>query len=161
MNLTFRSYQAQYLSDMVKTWNTVLTDGTAFPGEELYDDASFETMLLQQSAVTCVFYDNRYAGFYLIHPNNIGRCSHIANASFCIDKSVRGKGGFSQLVAQSLVEAKSLGFKGMQFNAVVASNLAAIHTYEKNGFALIGTIPKGFRLKNNTYSDMYIMYRDL
>jgi len=49
----------------------------------------------------------------------------------------------------------------MQYNAVVTSNLPAIHTYQKNGFTTVGTIPAGFRLKDGRYSDMYIMYKDL
>lgn len=161
MVITFKKYDKQYLKEMTNTWNDIIEDGVAFPGEDLYSSENFEKMLMEQSTVTCMFYDDRYAGYYIIHPNNIGRCSHVANASYCIDKSVRGAGGFSQLVANSLKEAKNLGFKGMQFNAVVASNLAAIHTYQKNDFSIIGTIPGGFRLKDETFSDMHIMYRDL
>lgn len=161
MNITFKNYNQNYLSEMTKTWNDIIEEGVAFPGEELYTPEEFEKMLFEQSTVTCMFYDDRYAGYYIIHPNNIGRCSHVANASYCIDRSARGAGGFSQLVKNSLVEATDLGFKGMQFNAVVASNLAAIHTYQKNDFSIIGTIPKGFRLKDQTFSDMYVMYRAL
>ncbi|GMA55150.1 hypothetical protein GCM10025857_65070 [Alicyclobacillus contaminans] len=50
---------------------------------------------------------------------------------------------------------------GMQFNAVVTSNKPAIHTYQQNGFEIVGTIPAGFRLKDGSYSDMYIMHRSL
>lgn len=159
MKITFEKYERLYLEEMTQTWNEILEDGVAFPGEEFYSAADFEKMLAEQSAVTCMFYDGKYVGYFVMHPNNIGRCSHIGNASYCIDKSARGKGGFSALVDQSIKQAAHLGFSGLQFNAVVASNLAALHTYIKNDFSIIGTVPAGFRLKDGTLSDMHILYR--
>ncbi|MCT1798596.1 GNAT family N-acetyltransferase [Aerococcus viridans] len=50
------------------------------------------------------------------------------------------------------------GFRRIQFNAVVAKNKAAIHTYEKFGFEIVGTIPGGFQVKEGRYVDMHIMY---
>lgn len=161
MKITFENFDQKYLTDMTETWNQVLMEGVAFPGEDLYTPVDFEDLLAEQSQVTCMLYDGKFAGFYILHPNNIGRCGHVANASYCIAGTARGKGGFSQLVAQSLKEAKALGFKGMQFNAVVANNFAALHTYEKNNFQLIGTIPAGFRLKDGIFSDMHILYTQL
>ena len=100
-------------------------------------------------------------GFYILHPNNIGRCSHVSNASYAMLESSRGKGYGKKLVEHSLIEAKELGYRGMQFNAVVASNKPALHIYKELGFVTVGTIPGGFELKDGTYSDMYVMYKDL
>ncbi len=30
-------------------------------------------------------------GLYILHPNNIGRCSHIANASFAVSSTHQGQ----------------------------------------------------------------------
>lgn len=60
-----------------------------------------------------------------------------------------------------LEEAAALGFRGMQFNAVVAGNTAALRIYRGLGFQTVGTIPGGFLLPDGTYSDMYVMYRPL
>lgn len=158
---TFRAYEKNDVPKMTEIWNAILRDGEAFPGETMLTEKDFEQMLAEQSAVTCMVVDGELAGYYVLHPNNIGRCSHVANASYCLDKAFRGKGLAGELVAHSLQEAKELGFLGMQFNAVVVQNHAAIHTYQKQGFQIVGTIPNGFRLKDDSYSDMHVMYRKL
>ncbi len=158
MNLTFRAYQKEDVALLKEIWNDILVNSNAFPGEKCYETDEFENMLEEQSAVTCILADNEVAGYYILHPNNIGRCSHVANASFAISKEFRGKKLAEPLVRKSIQQAKELGFRGMQFNAVVVENLAAIHTYQKIGFKIIGTVPNGYRLQNNEYSDMHIMY---
>lgn len=45
----------------------------------------------------------------------------------------------------------------MQFNAVVESNKSALHTYKSLGVKEVGMIPQGFRLKDGSYSNMYIV----
>lgn len=158
MNITFRSYKEEDVELLRDICNDILIDGNAFPGDNLYEKKEFEDMLEEQSAVTCILADNKVAGYYILHPNNIGRCSHVANASFAISKEFRGKKLAEPLVKKSIQQAKELGFRGMQFNAVVVMNKEAIRTYQKIGFDIIGTIPKGYRLKNDEYSDMYVMY---
>ena len=78
-----------------------------------------------------------------------------------MNKAFRGQGLINDLVAKSIETAKMHGFRGIQFNAVVAKNKAAIHTYEKFGFEIVGTIPGGFQVKEGRYVDMHIMYLDL
>lgn len=158
MNITFRTYNKEDIAILKDIWNEILVDGVAFPGEILYEESAFEKMLEEQFTVTCILVDSEVAGYFILHPNNIGRCSHISNASYAISKEYRGKKLAELLVKKSLEQAKELGFRGMQFNAVVVGNTAAIHTYQKAGFQIIGTIPQGFRLKSGVYSDMHIMY---
>lgn len=158
MRISFRTYQKSDIEYLRTIWNDILSDGVAFPGDSLLDEQEFEKMLAEQTAVTCILLNDEIAGFYILHPNNIGRCSHIANASYAIHKNYRGRKLAEPLVRRSIEQAKELGFKGMQFNAVVVANISAIHTYEKIGFKIIGTIPNGFRLKDGTYSDMHVMY---
>lgn len=105
--------------------------------------------------------DGQMVGYYILHPNNIGRCSHVANASYVLSKEMRGRHLGRNLVHDSVERAKKDGFRGMQFNAVVAGNTAALRIYKEEGFSMIGTIPGGFRLKNGVYSDMHILYLPL
>ena len=42
----------------------------------------------------------------------------------------------------------------MQFNAVVADNIAARRLYERLGFVQLGTIPGGFRAPDGGYRDI-------
>ena len=46
-----------------------------------------------------------------------------------------------------LEQAKVHGYKVLQFNAVVESNIHARHLYERLGFKQLGTIPGGFSAK--------------
>jgi ribosomal protein S18 acetylase RimI-like enzyme len=61
----------------------------------------------------------------------------------------------------SLVEAKQLGYKAMQFNIVVACNQRAVRLWEKLGFIIIGEIPEAFNHKQYGLTNAYIMYRKL
>ncbi|AMB99986.1 GNAT family acetyltransferase [Aerococcus urinaehominis] len=155
------NYQAQDIDQLTAIWNTILSDGMAFPGEDLYDSQSFADYLADQDVVNVMRDGQEIVGYYLIHPNNIGRCSHVANASYCMNPAFRGQGHFRQLVAHSLATARNLGYRGMQYNAVVSNNYAALRTYTQLGFTIVGTIPGGFRIKDGTYVDMYILYLDL
>jgi len=159
--IEFKDFNNNDLELMKDAWNDVLEDGIAFPGLDMFDTDSFKDYLLQQSKVTCMYENNTLLGYYIIHPNNIGRCSHVANASYVMLKESRGKHLGKVLVKQSLIDAYNLGFKGMQYNAVVANNEKALHIYDSLGFTRVGIIPKGFLLKNGTYSDMYVMYKGL
>ncbi len=61
----------------------------------------------------------------------------------------------------SIEQEKRSGFRILQFNAVVKSNLSAIHLYEKLGFIKLGVIPKGFLMKDGSYEDIIPHYRVL
>ena len=95
---------------------------------------------------------------YILHPNNIGRCGHIGNSSYAVAANQRGKKIGEKLVIDSIRQARLHGFSLLQFNAVVASNHGTIHLYKKLGFTQLGTIPKGFRLKNGSYEDIHPFY---
>ena len=86
--------------------------------------------------------------FYILHPNNAGHCAHIANASYGVSSEARGTGMGERLVRHSLEMCRKHGFVGLQFNAVVSSNTAAIRLYEKLGFERIGTTKNGYRFKD-------------
>jgi len=97
-------------------------------------------------------------GLYILHPNNIGRCGHICNASYAVSNESRGLHIGEKLVQDCLQQANKHGFKVLQFNAVVASNIHARHLYERLGFKQIGVIPEGFRMKDGHYEDICPYY---
>ena len=66
-----------------------------------------------------------------------------------------------KLVRDCMARARELGFRILQFNAVVTSNLPAIRLYEKLGFVRMGTIPGGFRDRTGTYQDIIPFYHTL
>lgn len=160
-NITMREYVPGDLEAFRSIWNDIVEDGLAFPGEELLDDDDIRKLIAAQSKAIVAEVDGKVAGLYVLHPNNIGRCSHVGNASFGVAKAFRGHGIGRLLVEHSLKTARECGFRGMQFNAVVAGNTAALGLYVSLGFRQIGTIPGGFRLKDDSYSDMHILYKTL
>ena len=100
-------------------------------------------------------------GLYILHPNYAGRLGHISNASYAVDHRCRGRHIGEKLVADCLLQAKELGFSILQFNAVVESNVHARHLYERLGFVLIGTLPKGFRMKDGSFENICLYYHTL
>lgn len=100
-------------------------------------------------------------GMYILHPNNVGRCGHICNASYAVSSSSRGKGVGRKLVSDCLKRAKKYGFKILQFNAVVKTNTPARNLYESLGFVGLGVIPKGFLMKDGHYEDICPYYKEL
>jgi ribosomal protein S18 acetylase RimI-like enzyme len=64
-------------------------------------------------------------------------------------------------VKDCLAKAKEIGFRILQFNAVVATNTSALKLYKKLGFTQLGVIPKGFLLKDRNYEDIIPHYIEL
>lgn len=163
MNITIISLQEQYIEQACDIWNDIVEDGIAFPQTEnltLNDARNF----FNEQTLTAIALDldtNTVVGLYILHPNNVGRCGHICNASYAVKKGLRGHGIGEKLVKHCLVCAKQYDFKIMQFNAVVASNKSALSLYEKLGFVRLGVIPKGFLLKDGTYEDIIPHYLSL
>ena len=160
MTIKIREFQEKDLKEMIEIWNTVVDDGVAFPQLERLDSNSGRAFFSEQS-FTGVAYDEEsgeIAGLYILHPNNIGRCGHICNASYAVKKSLRGMSIGEKLVVHCLAKAKDLDFRILQFNAVVKSNIVALKLYEKLGFTQLGTIPEGFRMKDGTYEDIVPHY---
>lgn len=160
MNVIIRKYRQDDVEQMIKIWNEVVDDGIAFPQTECLDVKSgSEFFELQSYCGVAEDTDNKtILGLYILHPNNVGRCGHISNASYAVSSQVRGMKIGEKLVRDCLVQAKNCGFQILQFNAVVKTNTAARHLYEKIGFTQLGVIPKGFLMKDGYYEDICPYY---
>lgn len=158
--VTIRPYEETDISSMITIWNEVVNEGIAFPQEECLSEADGKAFFSCQSfcGVAKETETGVVLGLYILHPNNVGRCSHICNASYAVSFSSRGQHIGKQLVLDCMRQARIMGFRILQFNAVVASNLSARHLYEKLGFQQLGTIPDGFRLKHGGYADICPYY---
>lgn len=102
--------------------------------------------------------DGKILGLYILHPNNVGRCGHLSNASYAVSKDARGRHIGEQLVLDCMERARELGYKILQFNAVVASNQGALRLYDRLGFQRLGTVPGGYRLADGRYEDIILFY---
>ena len=158
-----RAYQESDLEAMIQIWNEIVEEGIAFPQEELLNHVAGAEFFASQtySAVAEDEDSGQIHGLYILHPNNVGRCGHICNASYAVSSDGRGRHTGEKLVLDCLDQAKKHGFQILQFNAVVESNTHARHLYERLGFVQLGTIPKGFRMKDGHFENICPYYHEL
>ena len=159
--MIIRKFEEKDIHQMIDIWNEVVEDGIAFPQEDLLDEVLGKEFFESQSYTGVAEDDGRIVGLYILHPNNVGRCGHICNASYAVSSKCRGQHIGEQLVKDCLSKAKELGFRVLQFNAVVESNVHARHLYERLGFVQLGTIPGGFRMKDGYYENICPYYHSL
>ena len=160
--MIIRKYREQDLEEMILIWNEVVKEGIACPQEEcLNEDSGREFFASQSTAGVAEEDDGKILGLYILHPNNVGRCGHICNAGYAVSAANRGKHVGELLVTDSLIRGKELGFRILQFNAVVESNAPARHLYERLGFRQLGTIPGGFRSRDGQYENICPYFREL
>ncbi|MBQ4516008.1 MAG: GNAT family N-acetyltransferase [Clostridia bacterium] len=163
MKILMRKYEEKDLIEMIQIWNEIVEEGNAFPQEEFLNLESGASFFATQTytgvavdAETEIIY-----GLYILHPNNIGRCGHICNASYAVRSQSRGLHIGEKLVLDCIEQGRKFGFSILQFNAVVATNKHARHLYERLGFTQLGTISKGFRMKDGYFEDICPYYRVL
>ena len=156
-----RGYEPRDLSEMIRIWNQVVEDGIAFPQEELLNEETGRDFFAGQTFCGVAEEGGKVYGMYILHPNNVGRCGHICNASYAVARESRGRGIGEALVRHSLEQGRRSGFRVLQFNAVVAGNVQARRLYERLGFVQLGTISGGFRRKDGQYEDICPYYHTL
>ena len=159
--MTIRKYTENDLPAMISIWNEIVEDGIAFPQEDLLSEKTGAEFFDAQTYCGVAEENGTVYGLYILHPNNVGRCGQICNASYAVSSESRGKHIGELLVKDCLVQAKKCGYGVLQFNAVVESNIHARHLYERLGFVQLGTIPKGFRMKDGHFENICPYYHDL
>ena len=105
--------------------------------------------------------DGGVVGTYILRANQPGPGSHVANAAFMVASDAQGSGVGRIMAEHCLSEARHLGFRAMQFNFVVSTNMPAIHLWEQLGFKIVGTLPAAFHHPQKGYIDVYVMFRSL
>lgn len=103
----------------------------------------------------------RILGIAKMGPNRPGRGSHVATASFMVDREARGRGIGRSLGVYALEWAREKGYAAMQFNAVVESNTPAVTLWKSLGFNIIGTVPEAFDHRDLGRVGLHIMHRYL
>lgn len=163
MEVKLRIYREEDLAAMTEVWNRVVEEGVAFPQTELLNAESAVNFFGGQTCCGVAEDEEtgELLGLYILHPNNVGRCGHISNASYAVKSSARNRHIGAQLVRHCMEQAKRNGFRILQFNAVVKTNLPARHLYEALGFTQLGTIPGGFLMKDGHYEDICPYYCEL
>lgn len=127
---------------------------------DLSEDDAF-SFWVKKSACSYVMLDDdeTYLGTYFLKTNAAGPGSHVCNCGYIVAEHARGRGLADSMCRHSMEEAKRMGYRAMQYNLVVATNLGAIKVWERNGFEVTGTLPGAFEHPEYGYVDAHVMYR--
>ena len=79
-----REYNESDLKQIVDIWNDVVNAGDAFPQDTPLSIVEAIDFFSDQSFTGVFVDDDEILGLYILHPNNVGRCGHIANASYAV-----------------------------------------------------------------------------
>lgn len=105
--------------------------------------------------------DGDVVGTYYIRQNQGGGGSHVCNCGYMTSPKASGRGIARRMCEDSLVRAKEMGYRAMQFNFVIASNAAAVHLWPKLGFEVVARLPDAFMHPTLGETDALVMYRKL
>ncbi|MCI4661975.1 MAG: GNAT family N-acetyltransferase [Neomegalonema sp.] len=103
----------------------------------------------------------RVIGAYYLKPNQLGGGGHVANCGYITAPRARGRGVARAMGRHSLVAAKAAGFRAIQFNCVVSTNMPAMRLWPSLGFEIVGTLPGAFIHPELGAVDAYVMYQRL
>ena len=105
--------------------------------------------------------DGQVIGTYYLRANQQGGGAHVANCGYMTAPSARRQGAARVMAQHSLVQAKTRGFRAIQFNFVVSSNEGAIRLWHSLGFQTLCRLPGAFRHPSLGFVDALVMHRDL
>jgi len=161
LNPKIIKYESQYLSIIHKMWNNIISNENCFFWDKEFQIEEINSIINSQTCTYLAIDADQAIGFYILHPNNNGKGSHIGNALYAVAPSSRGKGIGSLLCEHSLIEAKRHGFKAMIFNSVLKNNQFSNRIWKKNGFKVIGEVPNAYKIKKSNYANTLIYYKEL
>ncbi len=105
--------------------------------------------------------DGEVVGTAKMGPNRPARGAHVGTASFMVGSAARGHGVGRALAAYVVEWHREQGYRGIQFNAVVETNTAAVALWESLGFVVVGTVPGAFDHPVHGYVGLHVMHLSL
>ncbi|GAA3485745.1 GNAT family N-acetyltransferase [Streptomyces yanii] len=155
------------LEDWAAIWpffHTIVAAGETFTyPTDLGQDQGRDWWILPSPDRTVVAVDDAgtVLGTAKMNRNHMGNGSHIASASYMVDPAHSGQGVGRELCEYTIQWARAAGYRAMQFNAVVETNVHAVNLYRALDFEVLGTLPEGFRHPKKGYVGLHIMHRAL
>ncbi|MEU5977859.1 GNAT family N-acetyltransferase [Streptomyces sp. NPDC047315] len=131
---------------------TYPTDLTSEQGRDLW------LLPAPDRTVVAVDDDGTVLGTAKMNRNQQGNGSHVASASYLVDPARSGRGVGRALCAYSIDWAREQGYRAIQYNAVVETNVHAVKLYESLGFTVVGTVPGAFRHPTRGYVGLHVMH---
>ncbi len=128
-------------------------DITEAEAKKIWVDAPLATYVAMQGKTVL--------GTFYIKPNQPSLGAHICNCGYAVGMAARGKGVAGLMCEFSQTEAVRLGFLSMQFNLVVETNSGALALWHRQGFAIVGTVPKAFLHPEKGLVAAHVMVKEL
>lgn len=150
------------LAQIARFFRDIVAAGETYAYPEDLDDQAIADLWLERPPGRTVVAANDQGivvGSAKMGPNRPGRGSHIATASFMVDPAAQGRGIGRALGEEAVRWARDQGYRGMQFNAVVETNAAAVRLWQSLGFAIMTTIPEAFSHPRHGLVGLHVMYR--
>jgi ribosomal protein S18 acetylase RimI-like enzyme len=163
VSATIRSYAA---ADWPAVWSLLAAtfargDTYAFAPDA--PEAEIHRAWVEAPRATFVAVDagDALVGTYFLKANQPGLGRHVANCGYVVAPQAAGRGIATAMCEHSQTVARELGFRAMQFNLVVSTNVRAVRLWQRLGFAIAGTLPGAFAHAEAGYVDAYVMYKSL
>lgn len=163
MDFTVTQQQESDWPDVWRVLEPMMRAGEVYPVPRDVSEADAREYWIKKDGYNGIARDSAadVIGVYFLRPDQGGPGKHICNAGYVIAEAARGKRYATALCLQSQDQARSMGFTGMKFNLVVASNVAGVKAWQRAGMEIIGTVPKAFDHPELGLVDAHIMFKTL
>jgi L-amino acid N-acyltransferase YncA len=161
--VTVREYGEQDWSGVWAIMEPSIREGETYPyARDMTEDGARHMWLeLTDRVYVAENIGGEILGTYYLKPNQPTLGAHVANAGYMVSATARGQGVGTRMGEHSQAEAVRLGYRAMQFNLVVSTNVPSVRLWQKLGFEIIGTLPGAFLHATEGYVDAHIMYKVL
>lgn len=144
-------------------WRETVAAGEtyAFPEDATSETARGWWMESPPGLTVVLEEDGEVLGTAKMGPNRPGRGSHVGTASFMVAPAARGRGVGRRLAEHVVQWHRDQGFRAIQFNAVVETNVAAVRLWQSLGFVVVGTVPAAYDSREHGLVGLHVMHLDL
>ena len=152
------------LPSIAPFFRETVSDGETYAYPEDLDDEGVRAWWFERppgQTVVAVDDGGAVLGSAKMGPNRPGRGSHIATASFMVAPQARGRGVGRALGEYAVAWCAEQGYAGVQFNAVVETNTAAVRLWESLGFRVLTTVPAAFESRRHGRVGLHVMFLPL
>lgn len=147
---------------MLPIFREVVEGGDTYDFEETASDQDAYDYWFGKGVTSFVMVEgDQVLGFYKIIQNHRGRGSHVANASFMVSSTARGKGIGRKMGEDCIKVAREMGFRAIQFNFVISTNEPAMKLWKSLGYKELCRLPGAFNHKKLGYVDAVIFFMEL
>ncbi|OCB16848.1 GCN5 family acetyltransferase [Mycolicibacterium porcinum] len=161
--MQIRAATTDDIAEIAPFFRAIVADGESYTYPEgLTDQQIREVWLAPEPGHTIVAVaDGAIVGTARMGPNKPGRGDHVGTASFMVDPASSARGVGRAMANWVIAWHRENGYRAIQFNAVVETNVRAVGLWEDLGFRIIGTVPKAYRSRTRGPVGLHIMYLEL